>query len=391
MTINANARNIKKVFVFLLICFCMLTIFSAGGVVSAQTNEERLEELEKEIESSENNVAAQEELLEILLSEIEALDVQINQTNALIDDYSNQKEETEKKLEAAQKELDEATANKVYYQKLFEERLSVMYMYGDSGYLDVLFGSTSISDFISRIDMISSIVSYDREIATNLEIAENTIQEKKEEIEVENQKLADLIGNLSQQEANLETQKNQKNKKTADIEENIIYWNALAKQQEDEAAELRRIIAASNSGGTYGNDFSSFSWPVPGRTGISDYFGYRMHPIFHERRMHYGIDIPAPYNTPVIAPGNGKVIYAQYRYSFGNCVIIDLGVNPNDGDEYSMLFAHLNHISVSVGDIVTEGQTIGLVGSTGHSTGPHLHFSVLINNVYVDPLNYVSR
>ena len=97
MTINANTRNIKKVFVFLLICFCMLTIFSAGGVASAQTNEERLEELEKEIESSENNAAAQEELLEILLSEIESLDAQINQTNALIDDYSNQKEETEKK------------------------------------------------------------------------------------------------------------------------------------------------------------------------------------------------------------------------------------------------------------------------------------------------------
>ena len=391
MISNKKNRKIKKVVGFLLLCFCVLMIITTGGIASAQTDEERLKELEKEIKSSENNAAAQEELLGILLREIESLDAQINQTNALINDYSNQKEETEKKLEAAQKELDEATANKLYYQKLFEERLSVMYMYGDSGYLDVLFGSTSISDFISRIDMISSIVSYDREIATNLEIAENTIQEKKEEIEVENKKLADILSSLNQQEANLETQRNKKNKKTADIEDNIIYWNALAKQQEDEAAELRRIIAASNSGGTYGNDFSSFSWPVPGHTYLSDYFGYRMHPIYHVQRMHYGIDIPAPYNTPVIAPGNGKVIYAQYRYSFGNCVIIDLGANPNGGGEYTMLFAHLNKISVSVDDIVTKGQTIGLVGSTGDSTGPHLHFSVLINNVYVDPLKYVSR
>ena len=317
MNINGKKRILKKAFVFVLICVCVVSIISIGGVTSAQTDEERLEELENEIENSENNAAAQEELLDILLSEIEALDVQINKTNVLIDDYSDQKEETERKLEAAQKELDEATANKLYYQKLFEERLSVMYMYGDSGYLDVLFGSTSVSDFISRIDMISSIVSYDREIATNLEIAENTIQEKKEEIEVENQKLSDILDNLKQQEANLETQRNQKNKKTANIEDNIVYWNALAKQQEDDAAKLRRIIAASNSGGTYGNNFSSFSWPVPGRTYLSDVFGYRLHPIYHVQRMHYGVDIPAPYNTPIIAPGNGKVIYAQYRYSFG--------------------------------------------------------------------------
>lgn len=369
----------------LIICF----VFTYSNAVQASTAEE-LRDLEDQIENSKNNAAAQEKLAKLILQDIQALDESISATNNQIEANKNQKAVVEANLVKAQQDLDKAVADRAYYQKMLDERLAVMYMYGDTGYLDVLFGSTSFSDFIGRINTISSIISYDRKIAEQLKAAEETIAAKKDEIAQENAKLETIINDLKNQEANLEAQKAAKDKKLTEAQNNATYWKAIADQQERDADELRRIMAANNEYGSYGNDFTRLTWPTPGYYGITDYFGYRVHPISGAWRMHNGVDIGVPYGVPIIAPGNGKVIFASYKYSYGNTVILDLGKDAS-GNQYNMVFAHASRIAVNVGDIVTKGQTLSYVGSTGDSTGPHLHFEVLINGVYKNPLDYVNR
>ena len=376
-------RTITAFMVVLLFLSCI-----ALPNVFAKTDQEKLDELVQQIENSKDNAESYEKLAEALLSQISNLDSQIQETTNQIDSYTAQKIQVEADLAASQAELEQPIPDKAYYQKLLEERLSVMYMYGDTGYLDVLFGATDFSDFISKVEMISSVIAYDNQIADKLQQSEDTIQQKTNEIAAQNENLAGVIASLDSEQQSLESQKNAKNAKMLEYEQNATYWTALADQQANDAADLRRIIAASGSG-SYGNNFSHISWPLPGRTYLSDYYGYRIHPITGNYTFHYGVDVPAPYNTQIIAPLSGKVIFAGYKYSFGNTVILECGVDTN-GNKYSMMFCHQNSIIVNVGDIVTQGQVIGLVGSTGDSTGAHLHFSVLINGSYVNPLDYVT-
>ncbi len=382
-------KGVSFIAYILTIMLSFGVVFSNPSIVSADL-EDDLKKVEDEIDNSKDNATEQKELAKKLLQEISELDQSIIETNTKINEKKQEKTVIEANLAAAEAELEKATADKVYYQKLLDERLAVMYMYGDEGYWEVLFGSTSFSDFIGRINAVTSIISYDQTIAEQLKQAELTIEIKKNEIADQNAQLEATINELNTQEANLESQKSQKNAKLAEAQKNETYWNAVTAEKEEEAAELRRVIAGKNTGGAYGNDFNNLIWPTPGYYTITDDFGYRIHPISGKWKMHTGTDIGAPYNARIVAPGNGKVIFAAYKYSFGNTVILDLG-KDSEGNQYNMMFAHANSIAVREGDIVTQGQVLSYVGSTGDSTGPHLHFEVLINGVYKDPMDYVKR
>ena len=124
-------------------------------------------------------------------------------------------------------------------------------------------------------------------------------------------------------------------------------------------------------------------WPAVGH-GISSPFGYRIHPITGQYKLHTGVDINVGYGTPVYAADGGTVILAGWNGGYGNCIVI------NHGNGLTTLYGHLSSINVSVGQSVGRGQTIGLVGSTGNSTGPHLHWEVAVNGQRVNPLNYAQ-
>ncbi len=384
-------KTVKNIALFLILALS-ITFFSAviPNKVQAEATQEQLDQLLQEIENNKDAAAAQEEIAAVLNNEMRRLDEQMAETQALIDDYNEQKDEAQARLDAAQLELDKATAERITYQQMLDERIAVMYMYGDMGYLEVLFGAENFSDFISRLFTIQSIMSYDNEIAAKLIETEKTIEAKKIEIETEYNKINSILENLKVQEANLAAQQEEKQDAIDLAMSNAVYYTALVEQQEKDALALRRELAQINGSGEYSNDFSYLIWPTPGYYGITDEFGYRWHPISGYWSMHYGTDIGASYGTPIIAPGNGKVILSSWYGGYGYCVVLDLGEDEY-GNQWKMLFAHASRLNVSVGDIVQQGDILSYVGSTGNSTGPHLHVEVMINGVNKDPMDYLVR
>ncbi len=370
--------------------FATLLIFGNINLKAQAATREELQEVENKLAEYKQNAASQTEIADLLNQQLQLLDQQTNETQAAIDNTTAQITQTQAQIDLTQKQLDEANANLLSYQKQLEERMAVMYMYGNTGYLEVLFGSQSFSDFISRATAISSIINYDNEIAQKLKDTEKLIDAKKSEIEAAKALLETTLAQQVEAKQALADQEAQKQATMAEIKETEAYWMALAKQEEEEAASIRRLIAAEYSNTDFANNYTTFIWPIPGEYEITSPFGWRIHPIYNYWKYHSGVDIGADWNDPIVAPANGRVILAEYYGGYGNCVILDLGCDTS-GNQYKALFGHMNALNVSEGQIVTQGEVIGYAGMTGTATGVHLHFEIIINGVEVEPLNYVLR
>lgn len=371
-----------------IIAVILFALTSAPCPIRAASIDELLE-LEELIEQYKNEANKQSELAEAVFKEMEILDTQATEIKQEIKSLDEQIAITELTLSQAQSDLEKAAADKQAYQNQLEERMTIMYMYGDNGYLDVLFGSTSFSDFISRATAIASIISYDNEIAQKLKETESLIEAKTLMIEEEKEALEHLKDEQLAKQEELQVKLDAKQEVLDEMLSMEAYWDALAAQEEAAASELRRELAQENSNGDFANTFKTFLWPAPGYYYITSPYGYRVHPIYGTWTFHSGIDIGAPYNASAIAPANGEVTWASWNGGYGNCVIIYLG-EDSYGNTYKVLYGHLDSYAVSKGDIVTQGQTIGYVGTTGASTGYHLHFEVIINGVTADPEDYLT-
>ncbi|MFA5844605.1 MAG: peptidoglycan DD-metalloendopeptidase family protein [Coriobacteriia bacterium] len=302
------------------------------------------------------------------------------------------------RADVAEREDEIARTQSAYeaQQEVLAQRIRNSYKQGDLFYLELLLGSADIGDLIARTSLVERVVERDRQIAddladtrVSLENAKIALERdleavatKRAESNVEERALRGLDaahrGRLAQEQA-------AKDEKARLVTENRANAARLRAQAEAEDRESERIAAelanTSHGGGHYNG---VMAWPVPSSERITSPFGYRIHPILNVRRLHTGIDIGAAEGSAIVAAGGGAVISAGYRGGYGNTVMID------HGDGVVTLYAHQRAIAVSVGSRVTRGQRIGAVGTTGLSTGPHLHFEVRVNGAPVNPMGYLD-
>lgn len=373
----------RKVGKLILVFFIILSFGTTGFATSIEDLTQKQNELQNQkeeatqaLEGVKTNISETMEDLQELSEKIiqheaeaEKLEVEINE---LITDI----EEKTINLEASQKNFDEQKA-------LLEKRLIVLYEAGETSYLDVLLHSSSLSDFISNYYMMTEMARYDTELLENIEQATNLIEAEKEALETQKSKLVALqeendkkiamVSNMKVLKTNYMNQLTEEEKALqADIE---IFNQEMAQIESD-------LINLTDSNSAYAG--GEMAWPAPGYYTITSPFGYRVHPILGVTRFHSGVDIGVPTGGKVIAANDGIVIKTTYTSSYGNMVMID------HGGGIVTLYAHGSKIIATLGQEVKRGDVIMEAGSTGWSTGPHLHFEVRLDGEYQQPLDYIT-
>lgn len=267
-------------------------------------------------------------------------------------------------------------------QELLKKRLKVMYENSSLSYLYTLLQSQSLVDFLDRLQLISVIAKSDKELVDFLALAKKDVEFKKAAADSAKREVAlkasakeVAINKITVSRADVE---NELKKYQSTLEELQRQEDALAKESAEINAQIKKIMSTKKySGGI-------MKWPVPSCTLITSSYGSRIHPILKKRQLHTGIDIGARRGASIIAAAKGTVIVSGWKTGYGYTVIID------HGGGIATLYGHASKLLVRVGDNVASGETIAKVGSTGWSTGPHLHFEIRKNGEPVNPLKYVT-
>lgn len=376
---------------FSVVLLSLIFLFSSYSVyadtkfdLEAQQRQTQSEinEIKEEIKEAEASktpyLQKKKEIDEKLNAANSKLSKLVNEVNALVADI-NAKEADIQWLDGEESKA----------KDLFKGRMRALYEDNKLSYLDILFDSASISDFFYRLNIIRQLAEYDQEIISSIVNSKAIIEETKKQLE--EQKVEVEAKKTEAQTARDEVKVLEvENQQVLDaINSDIASAKADIAAKEKEAARIQNQIKKlleqqSGSGQQLTYSGKGMVWPCPGYKTLTSYFGRRFHPVLQYWRSHNGIDVAAPSGANIIAAASGTVITSEYSSSYGNYIII------NHGSGVTTLYAHMSSRGVSVGANVAAGQTIGKVGSTGISTGPHLHFEVAVNGSRQDPLSYVN-
>lgn len=371
----------KRVFYLVLVTILVFNVLVAYA--GTDNDQKKLDSTYDEIEKIKNDLSKNKKDTQAVAKAIEKLDLEVDKANSEIEEVENQLKKLGKKIDVTKEELKKAEENIKNKNSTLNSRLRVMYKNGTVGYLEVLLSSNDLSDFLSRLDMVKCIVNHDVDLLKYMKEQRATIEQKKKDLEAQHNSVQVAKKNLENKKNNLivasrakeDLMRNLKTDKTQ-MEKQYDELNELAKNLEEKI--LREQSLEKYIGG-------DLIWPSPGITRITSPFGYRIHPIFKTKKFHTGIDVGVPSGTTILAANFGKVMHAGWLGGYGKAVLID------HGGGIATLYAHNSKVLVKKGDKVSRGQAISKSGSTGYSTGPHLHFEVRKNGKYINPLSMVDR
>ena len=318
---------------------------------------------------------------------------QLQEQQKSLDEVNAKYGEIQKKVNDTQEKLDIIQEEYNKKDEMLRKRLVALYKSGTMTYLDVLFNSKNIIDFVSRFYVIQRIAEYDSKTISELEEQKKEIEKTARELEQEKANMKIIKAQAEEQTVVLtntktivENHKSSLNESEQDLKSQI---DAYLKQQE----ELENLIQYAIYGSTYELQYVGgiMIWPTLSTSYITSPYGTRLHPIQGIIKNHDGIDIGGSMGDPVYAASDGVIIYSAYNNGgYGNMVMIDHGMNE-EGIKIVTLYGHGSKLLKNVGDTVTKGDIIMEVGSTGNSTGPHVHFEVRENGRAVDPKGYLSN
>jgi murein DD-endopeptidase MepM/ murein hydrolase activator NlpD len=325
-----------------------------------------------------NLLKAQEELDKIN-SNLERINVNLDRTEHRMDVVNEE-------LGKAQSEL-ENIKNAIGGRKgVLDQRLITIYKYGYQSYLEVLFQSKNFDEFLYRFDMVSSFVRTDIHIIQSLREQQEIITQKRSEISGKQQELLDQKKAFAELQVKNQAEQNRKIRMMRDTKEELTALQKDRRVLEESLDEMERTSKEMEAQIKNLQDKNKTAlgsgrmiWPIRGR--ITSYFGWRFHPILRKKKYHSGLDIASDMGTPIAAADSGIVIFCGRNGGYGNMIALD------HGNEISTVYGHCSVLLVTLGQTVSKGEIIGKVGSTGYSTGPHLHFEVRKEGVPVDPLS----
>lgn len=395
-------------------------VFSVHAEDTKEDVEQQKEEAQQAQEEANANAEKYQKKVDKLTAAVNELDKQATDISTQIVEKKQQAEDLQNEIDETQTKLAEAQVSEDNQYEAMKKRIQYLYEEGDVAYIDALMSSASFEDSLNKSEYVDQLSTYDQKQLNKLVKTKNDIAEYQQTLKDDLADVEKVKADLETKQADLDDVISQKNAEINKYSDDVEMQKALAaeyaKQEselDDKLAELARQEqqrleeerkqreaeqqqqdnngGSDNSGSDSDNSGSNnggsttgsgqFIWPVSGP--ITDYFGPRESPTAGASSNHMGIDIGCSYGVPIAAADAGVVTVAEWGESGGNYVMID------HGNGFVTMYLHNSSLAVSVGDVVSQGQTIAYAGSTGYSTGTHCHFSVFLNGSYVNPLDYL--
>ena len=411
--------------IMLTLIFCMQPVCNVQA-----TEESNLSEAQQEKKTLENDLQKAKELIDSLKgskediqSEVEKLDKQLNEISGKVKELESRLSKKRQEIADTESALNKAKEQEKKQYRNMKKRIQFMYENGQTSYVEMLLSADSFTDFLNAVEYITQISQYDRKMLKEYQNMQVTIADTQKTLETDYASLQSLQAKVQEEKQAVAALESAKKGELNDVADDLTDAQTVAKAYEAEiqaqneviaqiqaaqkraaeqqAAQQQAQAAEENQGATdaagenqntaqnttpsgNGPSTGSMMWPCPSSKRVTSDYGPRTSPTNGASSNHKGIDIGAAYGADIVAADGGTVLVATYSSSGGNYVIID------HGGGLCTVYMHASSLTVSAGQTVSKGQVIAKVGSTGISTGNHLHFGVTLNGVYVSPWGYVS-
>ena len=411
--------------IMLTLIFCMQPVCNVQA-----TEESNLSEAQQEKKTLENDLQKAKELIDSLKgskediqSEVEKLDKQLNEISGKVKEFESRLSKKRQEIADTESALNKAKEQEKKQYRNMKKRIQFMYENGQTSYVEMLLSADSFTDFLNAVEYITQISQYDRKMLKEYQNMQVTIADTQKTLETDYASLQSLQAKVQEEKQAVAALESAKKGELNDVADDLTDAQTVAKAYEAEiqaqneviaqiqaaqkraaeqqAAQQQAQAAEENQGATdaagenqntaqnttpsgNGQSTGSMMWPCPSSKRVTSDYGPRTSPTNGASSNHKGIDIGAAYGADIVAADGGTVLVATYSSSGGNYVIID------HGGALCTVYMHASSLTVSAGQTVSKGQVIAKVGSTGISTGNHLHFGVTLNGVYVSPWGYVS-
>ena len=410
LIVSIIAAFLAAVMVFGIIAMIVPTSVSAESSASIKQRldalEEEKDEIDAKIKELEGQISDNFSSMEDIVAQKNLIDQEVFMLNQQIINLNNQIVEYGLLITDKQDELDAAEERLAELQLQNKERIRAMEKNGGLSYWSVIFKANSFVDLLDRLQMIEEIAAADKARLEEMQLAAEEVAAAKNDLEQEKASLEASKVELDAANVILDGKRAEADKLLADLIAIGVEYELLLEEQEDEQMKLAieianteedykeakhqewlaahpPVVSTPSTTPSY-TPPSSAGWIVPcSYTAFTSPFGVRIHPIYGYEKMHNGVDLAGITGTPIYAARSGTVTTATYGSSGGYYV------NISHGDGFSSIYLHMTHYIVSRGQYVNQGQVIGYMGSTGASTGPHLHFGIAYNGTYVNPANYI--
>jgi len=375
---NFSSLTVKKTFFYALAVFLVL-LSSASFSEDVSNEKQKLQNIQLELADQKQKlkltrVEEQRALssLSVIKRNLKRAKKSLNEANDRVNYNQSKIAELKIDLAAAQAQIQEENAD-------LRLRIKEVYKSGSGSFLDLLFASKTMSDFINRAYYFERLLGRDVELIGKIREQLASIRDSRIQLESANREIKDSLRSIVAEKQEIAMESVEESKNYQVLRGRRQEYERRVRELEASSLEIEKFVRSR--GRTSAVSTGQFAWPMIGR--ITSPFGYRRHPIWGGESFHTGIDIAAPYGKPISCADSGEVIYSGWWDGYGKAVVID------HGKGYTTVYGHMSRIYAQVGQTVTKGESIGLVGSTGFSTGPHLHFEIRVNGRPVDPMPYL--